>query len=198
MSGHYRRPETEQACRWRKELPANITTMRATEARWSPASLKTRPGDRPTTPTWTSRLPTWPINNRPCHVPDLRYRGWFRARPTSSCSSRRPFRGLWHCLVMWSSSESSAHAAWPACCSRSFVMELLTNRRFTLRTSDGQVSRFRRIHNGDLPGSTLAPTLFNIYISDIPKTASKQYGYADDFALIAAHHTWEKVEETLN
>ena len=41
-------------------------------------------------------------------------------------------------------------------------------------------------------------TLFNIYISDIPKTTSKQYGYADDLALLAAHKTWEKVEETLN
>ena len=80
----------------------------------------------------------------------------------------------------------------------SFVMELLTNRSFTLRTSDGQVSRLRRIHNGVPQGSTLAPTLFNIYISDIPKTTSKQYGYADDLALLTAHQTWEKVEETLN
>ena len=80
----------------------------------------------------------------------------------------------------------------------SFVMELLTNRSFTLRTSDGQVSRLRRIHNGVLQGSTLAPTLFNIYISDIPKTTSKQYGYADDLALLAAQKTWEKVDETLN
>ena len=80
----------------------------------------------------------------------------------------------------------------------SFVMELLTNRSFTLRTSDDQVSRQRRIHNGVPQGSTLAPTLFNICISDIPKTTSKQYGYADDLALLAAHKTWEKVEETLN
>ena len=77
-------------------------------------------------------------------------------------------------------------------------MELLTNRRFTLRTIDGQVSRLRQIHNGVPQGSTLAPTLFNIYISDIPKTTSKQYGYADDLALLTAHQTWEKVEETLN
>ena len=80
----------------------------------------------------------------------------------------------------------------------SFVMELLTNQSFTLRTSDGQVSRLRRIHNGVPQGSTLAPTLFNIYIIDIPKTTSKQYGYADDLALLAAHQSWEKVEETLN
>ena len=80
----------------------------------------------------------------------------------------------------------------------SFVMELLTHRSFTLRSGDGQVSRLRRIHNGVPQGSTLAPTLFNIYISDIPKTTSKQCGYADDLALLVAHHTWEKVEETLN
>ena len=80
----------------------------------------------------------------------------------------------------------------------SFVMELLTNRSFTLRTSDGQVSRLRRIHNGVPQGSTLVPTLFNIYISDIPKTTSNQYGYADDLGLPAAHKTWGKVEETLN
>ena len=46
----------------------------------------------------------------------------------------------------------------------SFVMEVLTNRSFTLRTSDGQVSSLRRIHNGIPQGSTLALTVFNIYI----------------------------------
>ena len=80
----------------------------------------------------------------------------------------------------------------------SFLMELLTNRSFTLRTSDGQLSRLRRIHNGVPQESTLAPTLFNIYISDIPNTTSKQYGYAEYLALLAAHQTWENVEETLN
>ena len=74
----------------------------------------------------------------------------------------------------------------------SFVMELLTNRIFTLRTNDGHVSRLRRIHNGVPQGSILAPTLFDIYISDIPKTTSKQYGYADDLALLDAHQTGRK------
>ena len=65
-------------------------------------------------------------------------------------------------------------------------------------TEASQVSHLRRIHNGVPQGSTLAPTLFNIYISDIPQTTSKQYGYVDDLALLAAHHNWEKVEEILN
>ena len=77
-------------------------------------------------------------------------------------------------------------------------MKLITNRSLTLRTSDGRVSRLRRIHDGVPLGSTLEQTLFNIYISDTPKTTSKQYGYADDLALLAEHQTWEKVEETLN
>ncbi len=80
----------------------------------------------------------------------------------------------------------------------SFIMELLTNRSFKLRTSDGQVSRLRRLRNGVPQGSTLSPTLFNVYISDIPQTTSLQYGYADDLALLAADETWEIVETTLN
>ena len=79
-----------------------------------------------------------------------------------------------------------------------FIMELLSNRSFKLRTSDGQVSRLRRLRNGVPQGSTLSLTLFNIYISDLPQTTSKQYGYANDLALLAADGTWERVEMTLN
>ena len=75
----------------------------------------------------------------------------------------------------------------------SFLMELLTNRSFKIRTSS-----LRRIRNGVPQGSMLAPTLFNIYISYIPSTVSKKYGYADDLALLTTHHSWEKVKRTLN
>ncbi len=43
-----------------------------------------------------------------------------------------------------------------------------------------------------------SPTLFTSYISDLPQTTSKQYGYADDLALFAANRTWESVEMMLN
>ena len=79
-----------------------------------------------------------------------------------------------------------------------FPMELLSNRSFQLRTSDGQVSRLRRIRNGVPQGSILTPILFNIYISDIMQTTSTQYGYADDLALLSAHKTWKAMDLTLN
>ena len=61
---------------------------------------------------------------------------------------------------------------------------IISNRSFILKTSDGQVSRSRWLKNGIPQGSVLAPTLFNVYISDLPETTSAQYGYADDLAFL--------------
>ena len=38
--------------------------------------------------------------------------------------------------------------------------------------------------NGVPQGSALAPMLFNIYISGIPETTSRKYGYADDLVIL--------------
>ena len=65
-----------------------------------------------------------------------------------------------------------------------FILEMLTNRSFTLHTSDGQHSRLRRLRNGVLQGSVLAPMLFNIYVHDLPPTLAKKYGYGDDLAIL--------------
>ena len=79
-----------------------------------------------------------------------------------------------------------------------FIMNILSNRSFKLKTSSGQISRLRILKNGLPQGSTLSPILFNIYISNIPTTVSHQYGYADDMALLYSHKCWPKVEETLS
>ena len=79
-----------------------------------------------------------------------------------------------------------------------FIATIISNRSFILKTSDGQASRPRRLKNGVPQGSVLAPTLFNIYISDLPKTKSHQYGYADDLALLNSDVAWSRVEEALS
>ena len=78
-----------------------------------------------------------------------------------------------------------------------FIMNILSNHSFKLKTSAGQISRLRIFRNGLTQGSTLSPILINIYISDIPTTVFHQYGYADDTALLYSHKCWPKVEETL-
>ena len=63
-------------------------------------------------------------------------------------------------------------------------MEMLSNRSFIEQTNDGQRSRLRIMKNGVPQGSVLSPMLFNIYISDLPETTSRKYGYADCHELL--------------
>ena len=79
-----------------------------------------------------------------------------------------------------------------------FIMEMLSNRSFLVHTSDGQRSRLRRMKNGVPQGSVLSPMLFNIYISDLPETTSRKYGYADDLAILLRRPSWKEMEEGLN
>ncbi|KAJ3581350.1 hypothetical protein NHX12_016745 [Muraenolepis orangiensis] len=79
-----------------------------------------------------------------------------------------------------------------------FIMETLSNRSFILQTSSGQCSRLRRLKNGVPQGSVLSAMLFNVYIHDLPDTASRKYGYADDLAIMLSRPTWKAMEEGLN
>ena len=67
-----------------------------------------------------------------------------------------------------------------------------------MHTSNGQRSRLRRMKNGVPQGSVLSPMLFNIYISDLPDSTSRKYGYADDLAILLRRPSWKEMEEGLN
>ena len=79
-----------------------------------------------------------------------------------------------------------------------FIVELISNRSFVLKTSDGQQSRLCRLKNCVPQGSVLAPLQFNIYIHDLPDTISRKYGYADDLAILTSHREWKKIGSTLS
>ena len=79
-----------------------------------------------------------------------------------------------------------------------FIMEILSNRSFVVHTSDGQRSRLIIMKNGVPQGQVLSPMLFNIYISYLPGTTSRKYGYADDLAILLRCPSWKEMEEGLN
>ena len=78
------------------------------------------------------------------------------------------------------------------------IMEMVSNRSFTLTTGNGQRNRLRHLKNGIPQGSVLAPLLFNIYTSDLPATTSRKYAYADDLAIMHADGDWLAVEGALS
>ena len=77
-------------------------------------------------------------------------------------------------------------------------MKLVWNRSFTLTTGDSKQSKLRRMQNGLLQGSVLAPLLFNIYTYDLPSMTFQKYAYANDLSLLYASRDWKAVEDTLS
>ena len=59
-------------------------------------------------------------------------------------------------------------------------------------------SKQRFLKNGVPQGSVLAPLLFNLNTSDLPKTQSKTYIYADDIALMISGKTFGPIEQSLS
>ena len=81
---------------------------------------------------------------------------------------------------------------------RYMIIEMVSNRSFTLTTGNGQRSRSRRLKNDVPQGSVLAPLLFNIYTSDLPAIISRKYACADDLAIMHANGDWLAVEGALS
>lgn len=77
------------------------------------------------------------------------------------------------------------------------INNMLSYRLFKVYLGD-QVSNKYKLSNGLAQGSVLAPLLFILYIHDLPDTASKKFGYADDWTLAAQHNSMLIAQELLN
>ena len=77
------------------------------------------------------------------------------------------------------------------------IASLISQRNFRVFLGN-QVSRKRMLKNGLPQGSVLAPSFFNVYISDLPPTELLKFGYADDWTLATQSKTFSHLESTLS
>lgn len=77
------------------------------------------------------------------------------------------------------------------------VSSYLKNRHFEVHL-DNTCSKKYSFPFGVPQGGVLSPSLYNIYISDIPKTTSNLASFADDTALYYSSKFFKKIKETLS
>ena len=76
------------------------------------------------------------------------------------------------------------------------IMELISNRTFTLTSGDSKQSRLRRLKNGFSQGFVLAHFLFNIYTYNLLSIISSKFAYPEDLALLHSFGSCKDPEGT--
>ena len=77
------------------------------------------------------------------------------------------------------------------------IAAFIHDRRFRVHMGE-KCSAWRLQKNGLPQGSVLAPTLFNLYTSDLPETTSRKFIYADDICCAHQERSFEQLDVVLN
>lgn len=77
------------------------------------------------------------------------------------------------------------------------IDNMLNCRNFSVIIGN-DISAPKTLNNGLPQGSVLAPLLFSLYLSDMPETQCRKFGYADDWAIATQHSIFETTEEFLS
>ena len=77
------------------------------------------------------------------------------------------------------------------------TLRMTGTRRFYICLGDDTGKTFT-LKNGVQQGSFMAPTLFNVYLREMPETKSLKFGYADDWALLHQSKVLQKLETVLS
>lgn len=75
------------------------------------------------------------------------------------------------------------------------VCSILSDRLINVYLNNSR-SNTKKLNNGLPQGSVLAPSLFNLYIHDLPPTTCRKFNYADDMAFATQNKTFHQLEET--
>ena len=76
------------------------------------------------------------------------------------------------------------------------ICSILSDRYFQVLLDD-KLSSIKKLNNGLAQGSVLACVLFNLYVHDLPPSASRKFLYADDKAYAYQHKKFKRINRVL-